>query len=228
MKNVVLIICLLFFASCACYYEDVRQEGDVSNPTSYEYDFPEMTVRRVLDSCFALGRSQFSPGAREKYQIRLKSLSHISGELLREEPTLYFSKKEEEICPVLMPLKSYVFKDRKGRFLEAYAEYVLRIDSIDLKKTRVSIFLHKNYVTIGRKIGLNPISLGITVDRNKNVPSSTIEEYEILKYIGNKLGQKGMPPIHYPRALTREDILDHFRDRGSLDFPFTEQDIYGW
>lgn len=56
-------------------------------------------------------------------------------------------------------------------------------------------------------MGLNPISLGITVDRNKDVPSSTIEEYEILKYIGNKLGQKGMPPIHYPKALTeRRDI----------------------
>ena len=53
-------------------------------------------------------------------------------------------------------------------------------------------------------MGLNPISLGIMVDRNKGVPSCTIEEYEILKYIGNKLGQEGMPPIHYPKALTKE------------------------
>ena len=87
-----------------------------------------------------------------------------------------------------MNLKSYVLKNRKGHFLDAYAEYVLRIDSVALKKTRVSVLLHKNYVSIGRKLGLNPISLGIMVDRNKDVPSCTIEEYEILKYIGNKLG----------------------------------------
>lgn len=89
-------------------------------------------------------------------------------------------------------------------------------------------FLHKNYVSIGRKLGLNPISLGIMVDRNKDVPSCTIEEYEILKYIGNKLGQEGMPPIHYPKALTKEEILEHFHDGSSLSFPFTEKDIYGW
>ena len=225
MKNIVLVMYLFFLASCACYYEDVRREGEVLNPTSYVYDFPEMEVRLVLDSCFALSTSQFPFDAREKYQIGLKSLSHISGELFQEPPILYFRKRDEKIFPVSMNLKSYVLKNR---FLDAYAEYVLRIDSVALKKTRVSVLLHKNYVSIGRKLGLNPISLGIMVDRNKDVPSCTIEEYEILKYIGNKLGQEGMPPIHYPKALTKEEILEHFHDGSSLSFPFTEKDIYGW
>ena len=206
----------------------MRREGEVLNPTSYVYDFPEMEVRLVLDSCFALSTSQFPFDAREKYQIGLKSLSHISGELFQEPPILYFRKRDEKIFPVSMNLKSYVLKNRKGHFLDAYAEYVLRIDSVALKKTRVSVLLHKNYVSIGRKLGLNPISLGIMVDRNKDVPSCTIEEYEILKYIGNKLGQEGMPPIHYPKALTKEEILEHFHDGSSLSFPFTEKDIYGW
>ena len=216
MKNIVLVMYLFFLASCACYYEDVRREGEVLNPTSYVYDFPEMEVRLVLDSCFALSTSQFPFDAREKYQIGLKSLSHISGELFQEPPILYFRKRDEKIFPVSMNLKSYVLKNRKGHFLDAYAEYVLRIDSVALKKTRVSVLLHKNYVSIGRKLGLNPISLGIMVDRNKDVPSCTIEEYEILKYIGNKLGQEGMPPIHYPKALTKEEILEHFQDRKSV------------
>ena len=228
MKNIVLVMYLFFLASCACYYEDVRREGEVLNPTSYVYDFPEMEVRLVLDSCFALSTSQFPFDAREKYQIGLKSLSHISGELFQEPPILYFRKRDEKIFPVSMNLKSYVLKNRKGHFLDAYAEYVLRIDSVALKKTRVSVLLHKNYVSIGRKLGLNPISLGIMVDRNKDVPSCTIEEYEILKYIGNKLGQEGMPPIHYPKALTKEEILEHFHNGFSLSFPFTEKDIYGW
>ena len=228
MKNIVLVMYLFFLASCACYYEDVRREGEVLNPTSYVYDFPEMEVRLVLDSCFALSTSQFPFDAREKYQIGLKSLSHISGELFQEPPILYFRKRDEKIFPVSMNLKSYVLKNRKGHFLDAYAEYVLRIDSVALKKTRVSVLLHKNYVSIGRKLGLNPISLGIMVDRNKDVPSCTIEEYEILKYIGNKLGQEGMPPIHYPKALTKEEILEHIHDGSSLSFPFTEKDIYGW
>ena len=228
MKNIVLVMYLFFLASCACYYEDVRREGEVLNPTSYVYDFPEMEVRLVLDSCFALSTSQFPFDAREKYQIGLKSLSHISGELFQEPPILYFRKRDEKIFPVSMNLKSYVLKNRKGHFLDAYAEYVLRIDSVALKKTRVSVLLHKNYVSIGRKLGLNPISLGIMVDRNKDVPSCTIEEYEILKYIGNKLGQEGMPPIHYPKALTKEEILVHFHDGSSLSFAFTDKDIYGW
>ena len=228
MRKAILFFYSLLFISCACYYEDVRQEGEMLNPTSYVYDFPEMEVRLVLDSCFALSTSQFPFDAREKYQIGLKSLSHISGELFQEPPILYFRKRDEKIFPVSMNLKSYVLKNRKGHFLDAYAEYVLRIDSVALKKTRVSVLLHKNYVSIGRKLGLNPISLGIMVDRNKDVPSCTIEEYEILKYIGNKLGQEGMPPIHYPKALTKEEILEHFHNGFSLSFPFTEKDIYGW
>ena len=228
MKNIVLVMYLFFLASCACYYEDVRREGEVLNPTSYVYDFPEMEVRLVLDSCFALSTSQFPFDAREKYQIGLKSLSHISGELFQEPPILYFRKRDEKIFPVSMNFKSYVLKNRKGHFLDAYAEYLLRIDSFALKKTRLSVLMNKNKVSIGRKLGLNPISLGIMVDRNKDVPSCTIEEYEILKYIGNKLGQEGMPPIHYPKALTKEEILEHFHDGSSLSFPFTEKDIYGW
>ena len=127
-----------------------------------------------------------------------------------------------------MNLKSYVLKNRKGHFLDAYAEYVLRIDSVALKKTRVSVLLHKNYVSIGRKLGLNPISLGIMVDRNKDVPSCTIEEYEILKYIGNKLGQEGMPPIHYPKGVNERRDIGTFSRRLFFKFPFTEKDIYGW
>ena len=81
---------------------------------------------------------------------------------------------------------------------------------------------------MGRKLGFNPVSNGLLVSRLMEATSTTIEEYEILKYIGNKLGQEGMPPIHYPKALTKEEILEHFHDGSSLSFPFTEKDIYGW
>ena len=48
MRKAILFFYSLLFISCACYYEDVRQEGEMLNPTSYVYDFPEMEVRRVL------------------------------------------------------------------------------------------------------------------------------------------------------------------------------------
>lgn len=38
------------------------------------------------------------------------------------------------------------------------------------------------------------------------VPSSTIEEYELLKYIGECLGEVEMPPVKYPKAVSVEDI----------------------
>ena len=65
MRKAILFFYSLLFISCACYYEDVRQEGEMLNPTSYVYDFPEMEVRLVLDSCFALSTSQFPFDARE-------------------------------------------------------------------------------------------------------------------------------------------------------------------
>ena len=71
----------------------------------------------------------------------LKSLSHISGELFQEPPILYFRKRDEKIFPVSMNLKSYVLKNRKGHFLDAYAEYVLRIDSVALKKNKSKCFI---------------------------------------------------------------------------------------
>ena len=203
MRKAILFFYSLLFISCACYYEDVRQEGEMLNPTSYVYDFPEMEVRRVLDSCFALHGFQLPPDVRKKYREGLKSL-------------------------VSFPLRSYVFKNRKGEFLWAYSEYILRIDSIARNKTKIAVFSHEGNVTVGRKLGFNPVSNGLLVSRLMEATSTTIEEYEILKYIGNKLGQKGMPPIHYPKALTREEILEHFHNGFSLSFPFTEKDIYGW
>ena len=74
MRKAILFFYSLLFISCACYYEDVRQEGEMLNPTSYVYDFPEMEVRRVLDSCFALHGFQLPPDVRKKYWEGLKSL----------------------------------------------------------------------------------------------------------------------------------------------------------
>lgn len=65
MRKAILFFYSLLFISCACYYEDVRQEGEMLNPTSYVYDFPEMEVRRVLDSCFALHGISTSAGCAE-------------------------------------------------------------------------------------------------------------------------------------------------------------------
>ena len=228
MKNTILFFYSLLFASCACYYEDIRQEREILNPTSYVYDFSEMEVRRVLDSCFALSRSQLSTKTSEKYRGGLKSLKILPGKEQVGDSSLRFSGIQDTLYPASSPPRSYVFRDRKGRFLWAYAEYILRICPLEPFKTKVEVLLHDSHVTVGRKLGFNPVSNGVFVPRNKPVFSTTIEEYEILKYVGNKLGQKGMPPIYYPKALTKEEILDHFRNGNYLNFPFTDEDIYGW
>lgn len=232
MRKAILFFYSLLFVSCACYYEDVRQEGEILNPTSYVYDFPEMEVRRVLDSCFALHGFQLPPDARKKYWEGLKSLVLLPCrdvlDSLGESKSCRFLNHQDTLYPVSFPLRSYVFKNRKGEFLWAYSEYILRIDSIARNKTKIAVFSHEGNVTVGRKLGFNPVSNGLLVSRLMEATSTTIEEYEILKYIGNKLGQKGMPPIHYPKALTREEILEHFYNGFSLSFPFTEKDIYGW
>lgn len=224
MKDIILSMYVLFLTSCACYYEDIRREGEeVLNPTSYVYDFPRPVVKRVLDSCFVLSRYELPSDARERYRENLKSLvvvPKVGG------ASSQFSNNQDTLYPASFPQRSYVFKNRKGQFLWAYSQYILRVDSLGKDKTKIEVFLHHNDVTIGRKLGFNPVSNGLLVSRCIKSTSTTIEEYEILKYVGNKLGQKGMPPIHYPKAMTKEEILDHFRYDKSLDFPFAEEDIY--
>ena len=224
MRKAILSLCSLYLASCACYYEDIRREGEeVLNPTSYVYDFPRPVVKRVLDSCFVLSRYELPPDARERYREKLKSLQVLpKGDGIPSR----FSGNQDTLYPVSFPQRSYVFRNRKGQFLWAYSQYILRVDSLGKDKTKIEVFLHDNDVTVGRKLGFNPVSNGLLVSRCIKSTSTTIEEYEILKYVGNKLGQKGMPPIHYPKAMTKEEILDHFRYDKSLDFPFVEEDIY--
>ena len=71
----------------------------------------------------------------------------------------------------------------------------------------------------------NPISQDIGIPRFKEVGSTTIEEYEILKIIGIMLGQKGMPPVNYPSGVTLEDIKEEFTVDGELFLPFTKKDM---
>lgn len=42
--------------------------------------------------------------------------------------------------------------------------------------------------------------------RYKPTASTTIEEYEIIRYIGRTLGEKGMPKVNYPPELTQWEI----------------------
>ena len=126
MRKAILFFYSLLFISCACYYEDVRQEGEMLNPTSYVYDFPEMEVRRVLDSCFALHGFQLPPDVRKKYKYRegLKSLVLLPCrdvlDSLGESKSCRFLNHQDTLYPVSFPLRSYVFKNRKGEFLWAY------------------------------------------------------------------------------------------------------------
>lgn len=88
--------------------------------------------------------------------------------------------------------------------LDTYSRWCLYCDSVSRHKTKITV---------------KPICCGVLTGWNKylwanrklpwiiSVASSTIEEYRLLRLIGELVEEKGMPEIHYPEGLTEEEIV---------------------
>jgi hypothetical protein len=93
--------------------------------------------------------------------------------------------------------KSFVYK-RGNEPLDYAASFHIQLNAVDSAKTEVIITTVKPRVVVGKEFWpqgphfVRPLLY-------KNVPPSTIEEYEILLKIGGETGEKNMPTIIYPK-----------------------------
>ena len=82
-------------------------------------------------------------------------------------------------------------------FLNLYPEYQIILDSLSPNQTTIKIESYP-MVEIRRLINWDHFIPDGTFPDLVDVKPSTIEEYEIIKTIGDSLGEKNMPPVKRP------------------------------
>lgn len=216
-KLVLLIISTLFI--CWIIYGFIRasQEADIIkleyrdvNPTSYVFPVPISVVRDSLQ------------------RLITKSDPVNFKDFIWENST--DGESDFYLWPLgASGLGSYVYRYRTredhinaGKEKYQYHTFNVHLQAVSTDSTRVIINIKNNSISYGVKFWTN-VCFTNYVPKEKNVPSTTIEEYELLRYIGKKLGYlKDMPYVKYPEQLTKEEILKTFGDNN----PFTYQEMF--
>ena len=205
-------------------YEDVRKDREAMNPTSYVFNSAKKDVMGVLDSSFNEGFRKNSTFRSNRYPVE-----RVRGYILRylganRDQGLELSRQVFSF--VNTNSNSYVYRKKKDRhFLVSNFTFDLKIISLDSMQTRVDVVYKKSWSSAGYYLAFNPRLMNFKVPRVLDLGSTTIEEYEILRYIGKMLGQKDMPPVRYPEAVTLLDVRANFRIKGVQTLPFTEEEM---
>ena len=188
---------------------DIRKQGEAINPVSYVFDFPI----EVVEHC-----------------IRSFSDSNIYGcydgnEEFKGIYSINYNANKHPIVNYSLASSSYVYK-WKGKFVKDgnFHEVVLHDEG---GKTHVHVGRSKPALAqVGEYYLPNPrLGFEFGIPRFTKIKACTIREYELLRFIGKKLGQKGMPPVLYPSARSLKEIQDRYKQKGEIHFPFALDEI---
>jgi len=171
------LIGLLFITisvlTIGCY---TKEKLLVPNPTSYVFDAGIEDVKKAIinidDSLIG-----YIVYAKEDYEKDILSKNIKNDALLRN----YYD----------VGSKMYF---RFGKPLPYSPGMFIHLDSISENMTKAEVFTSDTTIVVG---GIGVPHFGYTWE--KEVSPSTIEEYEILLFIGRQLGQEGMPECHYTK-----------------------------
>lgn len=181
-KYFVLIPVIIILIFCTKYFV-FKTHIEKLNPMSYIYNSPINLVRKNASSIFANGKFQgldFWVG----YNITERKIHKITDNENRNHFFINWfgwnSSGEN----------SMIYYNWWGK-LKLIPSYHIILDSVSNSQTRITI---KSFpkVEAGINISLNHL-LPYISSRKVNVKPSTIEEYDIIKMIGEKLGEKNMP-----------------------------------
>ena len=92
---------------------------------------------------------------------------------------------------------SPVYRSKKGTGLPFLADFHLHFSESGAKSSRISVKAYRPEVIHGKSFGMSHAGPR-WLDRYVSVDSTTIEEYKILRYIGDFVGQSNMPPVIVP------------------------------
>jgi len=174
------IILALSIAIRGCYS---KKKLENPNPTSYIFEASIEQVKNAVKSGFG------------DYQMKCMAL-YLKGDMDCYTFIYEDSKNvNDALLDRLCDIESKIYY-KFGNPLPYGASFHIHLDSISENKTKVEVF------TLNPKIVLGVImfgNIGHGHARVKEVPPSTIEDYEILLSIGEQLGEKGMPKCNYPK-----------------------------
>ena len=179
-------------------------EFNGTNPTEYVFPFPIDSIKRTM--------------ANMEY-TNFKSFVELKYKSVPDSNYYYY-------LPISSSCGSYVFRHNgvnKNEPVRQHYEQSVELYPMSENSTKVIV----NNVVQMRKKGVK-FWLSFKFDKkyvSKRVPaeSTTIEEYELLRYIGKRLGYiDQMPYVQYPPELSKQDILYAF---GS-DNPFSLKEMF--
>ena len=172
------------------------------NPTEYLFNIPMKRIKWVIEATFE--EQQFCGYYLRNYEKygwddipNLEKnendyfLRHLSGnEFLKCRSKVYFSKSD------------------KPRLYVPFCYFI----HLEETETGTKVYVYAIYpkLRVGWRCGAirgNIINFGV-VERYIPVPSTTVEEYEILLMIGRTLGiEKDMPPLKIPKKIVVSSIF---------------------
>ncbi len=204
---------VLIFIGCWGSYGLVRthQEANIyeiefrgTNPIEYVFPFPIDSIKRIIDNMEYTNFKSF-------VELKYKSVP---------DSNYYY------YYPVSSRCGSYIFRYEgvnKKKPVKQYYEQTIKLYPVSEDSTRIVVnnVIHKR--RNGVKFWLNFKFDEKYVSKQVLAESTTIEEYELLRYIGKRLGYiDQMPYVQYPPELSKQDILYAF---GS-DNPFSLKEMF--
>jgi hypothetical protein len=189
MRYFAIILSLFFMTSCYAQKNTIIVEGE-KNPTEYFFNFPMDTVRNVIKKSF--NRDQYCGydihDFTDPFFKKIKNPNRTDNDFLLSIYWLGSWWRTE--C------RSKVYFNKKGKPYLYFSDFHLHLTETD-NGVSVKIYAINPQIHIGYYWWINPHSLARD-PKFKEVPNTTVEEYEILLMIGKTLGVNDMPIIKIP------------------------------
>jgi hypothetical protein len=177
------------------------------NPTSYEFDWPKDELRTrllgtlsiekqlakpIFGAVAAPGEEAEGPGI---FQVSDRSNSVMGRELL-EMPG---NNDDFYLQAFHTAFWSSPVYSARGKVLPFLAEFHVHFSVLTQGRTKITVTAHRTEVLNGTRFDFGHNGLG-RYARYMPVEPTTIEEYTVLRYFGESLGIRDMPPVILPKT----------------------------
>ena len=205
MKHIYLCIVALFIFNSLFGQKiktsQIQIDPAEKNSTEYIFHFSKDSVESAIVKAFDKKHGGKSYCEGMTIYFGKKEVGGIVNNLLWNLKTITSETKDTlfYLIGIMCPSKVYFQKNGYPYTYEP-ARIQFHIDSIGENLTKVWIEVVNPEVPIRPRFQLIRVNVGYGW-KYRSVPSTTVEEYEILQILGNKLGEKDMPEIKIPKKI---------------------------
>ena len=192
---VVLLVCNSLFGQKSKMIIDPAEK----NPIEYIFHFSKDSVENAIVKAFDWKQGGISYC--DNMTVYYGKESHgSSGAILKKPKTTTDQTRDTLFFLFSMDCPSKVYFQKNGYpYTYVPSRFRFHIDAIGENLTKVMIEVVSPRVPY--KQNWHSLPHGVRAWRYKKVPSTTVEEYEILQILGETLGEKDMPEIKIPKKI---------------------------